>query len=302
MAVCTGTASLTPEDSAELLAVLAADSDPLIREKAAGAMLSQPPAVILSALERTDAPAQLFAYCAAQFLDRPGVAEAIAKNHACPPNLLRLAVRDLSVSAVQNLFEDLDLLSSSPPLVVALLSSSVLTVDQRNQLQDLQREEPEAAEAFRDAANTVEPDRARRETLLQKLARLRVVERVQLALKGTRDERLMLIRDPCKVVQRAVLQSAQITEREIEGYAAMANLSDEVLRLIGSNRKYLKNYTIVRSLITNPKTPLEITLRLLPTITAQDLKLLTTNRNISDTLRTAANRLQRSRAATRDPF
>jgi hypothetical protein len=302
LAVCTGAASLPPEDRVELLAILATDADELVHEKAAGALLSQPPTAILAALGRPDAAAQLFACCAAEFLRQPGVAEAIVRNRACPTDVLRFAVRALSVSAMQNLFEDLDLLSTAPALVAALLASSVVTADQRNQLQELRREQPESPEAFLEAAKTVEPDRAKRETLLQKLARLRVVERVQLALKGTRDERMLLIRDPCKVVQRSVLLSPQLTEREIEGYASMASLSDEVLRLIGSNRKYLKNYTIVRALITNPKTPLEITLHLLPNITAQDLKLLTTNKNVSDTLRTAANRLQRQRSATRDPY
>jgi hypothetical protein len=151
-----------------------------------------------------------------------------------------------------------------------------------------------------DAAEAIEPDRVKRETLLQRLSRLRVVERVQLALKGTREERMLLIRDPCKVVQRAVLQSPQLSEREVEGFAAMASISEETLRLIGVSRKYLKNYTIVRALITNPKTPLEITLHLLPTITAQDLKLLTGNKNIPDVLRTSASRLQRQRASQRE--
>jgi hypothetical protein len=301
LAVCSGAASLSPEDRAELLAILATDSDELVREKAGGALLSQPQAVILAALGRPDAAPQMFVYCVAEFLPRAGFAEVIARNHACPLDALRLAVRGLSVSAVQNLFEDLELLSTSPNLVAALLAFPVLTADQRNQLLELRREKPESTEAFLEAAKTAEPDRAKRETLLQKLSRLRVVERVQLALKGTRDERMMLIRDPCKVVQRAVLQSPQLADREIEGYASMASLSDEVLRLIGSNRKYLKNYTVVRALITNPKTPLEITLHLLPTITAQDLKLLTTNRNIPETLRTAANRLQRQRASDRGP-
>ena len=80
----------------------------------------------------------------------------------------------------------------------------------------------------------------------------------------------------------------------------MASLSEETLRLIAGNRKYRKNYTIVRALMFNPKTPLEVTLHLLPSVTAQDLKLLVSNKNIPDTLRTAANRLQRQRASQRE--
>ena len=273
----------------------------MIRERAAGTLLTQPLANVLAALARTDVPPELFAYCAAEFSHKPGVASAVAKNPGCPFEILRTVVRYLSVSDIQELFEDLDQLSTSPVLVAALLASSVVTAEQRNQLLELQREQTESMEAFMEAVEAAEPDRAKRETLLQKLSRLRVVERVQLAIKGTREERILLIRDPCKVVQRAVLQSPQLSDREVEGFAAMASLSEETLRLIGVNRKYLKNYTIVRTLMTNPKMPLEITLHLLPTITPQDLKLLTNNKNIPDTLRTAANRLQRQRASQRGP-
>jgi hypothetical protein len=70
--------------------------------------------------------------------------------------------------------------------------------------------------------------------------------------------------------------------------------------MIATNRKYRKNYTIVRTLMFNPKTPLEITLHLLPTVKALDLKMLTASKNVPETLRTSANRLQRQRASQRE--
>ncbi len=298
--ICAGAHSLPSGDQIELLTILSADSDVTIRDRAARALQTQPLAKVLAALTRADAAPEMFAYCAAEFPRRPGVADALAKNPACPIEVLRPVVRYLSVSAVQELFEDLDRLSTSPPLVTALIESSVVTLEQRTQLLDLQREEPAGLEAFVEAAEEIEPDRAKRETLLQKLSHLTVVERVQLAIKGTREARVLLIRDPCKVVQRAVLQSAQLTDREVENFAGMTSLSDETLRLIASNRKFRKNYTVKRSLINNPKTPLEVSLHLLPTITPQDLKLLTTNKNVPETLRTAAGRLQHQRTSTRE--
>lgn len=300
IAICTGAASFPPEERIEILTILAADSDQIVREKAAGVLLTQPLANVMLALARTDAAPEMFAYCAAEFPRRPGVADALARNPTCPIEVLRPVVRYLSVSAVQELFEDLDRLSTSPALVAALADSSVVTAEQRNQLLELQREEPEGVEAFVEAAEIAEPDFEKRQTLLQKISRLRVVERVQMAMKGTRDARTVLIRDSCRVVQRAVLQSPQLTDREVEGFAAMTSLSDETLRLIASNRKFRKNYTVTRALMNNPKTPVDITLRLLPNVTPQDLKLLTTNKNIPDTLRTSANRLQRQRASQRE--
>ncbi len=296
LAICTGAASLPPEYRIEILAILAADSEEIVRERAAGTLLTQPLANVMAALARTDAAPEMFAYCAAEFSRRPGVADALAKNPTCPIEVLRPVVRYLSVSAVQELFEDLDRLSTSPALVTALVESAVVTSEQRNQLLELQREEPEGMEAFLEAAEFAEADAAKRQTLLQRISHLRVVERVQMAMKGTREARSMLIRDPCRVVQRAVLLSPQLSDREIEGFAAMTALSEETLRLIAANRKFRKNYTVKRALMNNPKTPADVTLHLLPTITPQDLKLLTTNKNIPDVLRAAANRLQRQRS------
>jgi len=254
---------------------------------------------VLSAIARPDAAPEMFAYCAAEFPRRPGVADALAQNSTCPIEVIRPVIRYLSVTGVQDLFEDLDRLSTSPNLVAELIASAVVSPEQRGQLLELQRTDLEPIGAFAEAAEEAEPDKAKRETLLQKLSRLRVVDRVQLALKGGRDERVLLIRDPCKVVQRAVLQSPQLSEREVESFAKMTTLSDETLRLIANNRKFRKNYVILRAIIFNPKSPLEVTLHLLPVIKAVDVKLLSTSKNIADTLRTAATRLVRKRSLER---
>jgi len=291
--------SLDPEERIELLAVLAADADELIAERAAGALLSQPESAFPAALARTDAAPQLFEFCAKYLIDRPGMAGALANNPNCPPELLAATVPHMTTAVLQGLMADLDRLSSTPALAAALATSPFLVAEQRLQLQELLQEESDPA-ALEEAVAAAEPDLVKRQSLLQRLAHMRVPERVQLALKGNREERMTLIRDPCKVVQRAVLQSPRITDREVEAFAAMANLNDEVLRLIAMSRKFMKNYTVIRNLMNNPKSPLDITLHLLPSLNEHDLKLLTTNKNIPETLRTSANRLQFQRKKVRE--
>jgi hypothetical protein len=299
LVICGEAAALAPEARIEPLCVLAADSDSAVREKAASVLGTQPLKSVLAALAVPGAAPEMFAFCAGEFSRRPGVADALAQNSTCPIEVLRPVIHHLSVTGVQDLFEDLDRLSTSPQLVAELIASTVINAEQRALLQELQRAEPEPVEAFVEAAEAAEPDKAKRETMLQQLSRMRVVERVQRALKGGRDERLLLIRDPCKVVQRAVLQSPQLSEQEVESFANMASLTDETLRLIANNRKFRKNYTITRALMFNPKTPLEVTLHFLPLVKPQDIKFLAGNKNISETLRTAATRLMRQRAVVR---
>ena len=101
------------------------------------------------------------------------------------------------------------------------------------------------------------------------------------------------------LVQRAVLQSPRLTDQEVEAFASMASLTDEILRLIANNRTFRKNYTVVRNLMNNSKTPLDVTLHMLPTLNAIDLKRLTTNKNVPETLRTTAQKLHRTRSMAR---
>jgi hypothetical protein len=98
-------------------------------------------------------------------------------------------------------------------------------------------------------------------------------------------------------VQRAVLQSPRVSEQEIESFAAMTTVSEEVLRRIATNRQYLKSYTITRSLIFNPKTPLDISLPMMNRLLPNDLKTLSASKNVPETLRTSAQKLHRQRTS-----
>jgi len=238
----------------------------------------------------------LLSYAAKHLADKPGVCDAMVQNKNCPAEYLIPVVRHLSAIGIQSLMEELDRVSESAALASALEHSTSLTVDQKNQLHEIHGPgAPMDEAALAEAAAAAEPDAARRQTLLQRLAKMTVAQRVQFAIKGGADARRTLIRDSNKVVQRAVLQSPRLTDQEVEAFASMSSLTDEILRLIANNRNFRKNYTVVRNLINNPKTPIDVSLHMLPILNAIDLKRLTTNKNIPETLRTTANKLHRTR-------
>jgi hypothetical protein len=122
------------------------------------------------------------------------------------------------------------------------------------------------------------------------LAGLPVKKKMKLAFKGTREQRAQLIRDPNKIVSAAVLSSPKLTDAEVEAFAKMANVSEEVLRVIGTNRSWLKNYGVVLGLVKNPKTPMAISMQLLPRVNERDMKMLTVDRNVPEALRLAARK------------
>ena len=128
------------------------------------------------------------------------------------------------------------------------------------------------------------------QTAAQRLARMGVSERLKAAVKGSREMRAILIRDPNRMIAAAVLSSPKVTKQEIEGYARMANVSDEVLRVIGGNRAWTKNYGIVVSLTRNPKTPIAMSLNLMARLNDRDLQALSIDRNVPEPLRVAARR------------
>ena len=297
LAVCTGGAHLAPADRAEILAILAGDADEMVSTRAQDAILSLPPEAFIEAIKREQALPALFSYAAKHLADKPGICDALVHNKNCGTEHLVYAVRHLSTLGIQALMEELDRVTESPTLAAALEHSPLLTPEQRNQLHELHGPgQPIDEAALADAAAAAEPDVARRQTLIQRIAQMTVAQRVQYAIKGGSDARRTLIRDPNKVVQRAVLQSPRLTDQEVEAFASMSSLTDEILRLIAGNRNFRKNYVVVRNLINNPKTPLDVTLHMLPMLNAQDLKRLTTNKNIPETLRTTAFKLQRTRA------
>jgi len=297
LAVCTGGAHLEPADRAEILAVLAGDPDEMIATRAGEALLSVTTESFVQAIKRENALPALFAYASRNLAEKPGICDALAENKNCPAEHLVQLARHLSSGATQALIEDLDRVSTSPALAAALEHSHSLTPVQRNQLRELHLPgHPIDEAALADAAAAAEPDAERRQTLIQRIAKMTVAQRVQYAIKGGSDARRTLIRDANKVVQRAVLQSPRLTDQEVEAFASMSSLTDEVLRLIAGNRAFRKNYVVVRNLINNPKTPLDVTLHMLPMLNPQDLKRLTTNKNVPETLRTTAFKLQRTRA------
>ena len=296
LAICAGGAHLAAADRAEILAVLVGDPDEMVSARAQDAVLSQPIESFVEAIRREHALPALFSYAAKNLSDKPGVCDAMVQNKNCPAEYLIPVVRYLSTIGIQSLMEELDRISESPALASALEQSSSVTIEQRNQLKELHGPgNPIDEVALAEAAAAAESDLARRQTLIQRLAKMTVAQRVQFAMKGGSEARRTLIRDNNKVVQRAVLQSPRLTDQEVEAFASMSSLTDEILRLIANNRNFRKNYTVVRNLINNPKTPIDVSLHMLPILNPIDLKRLTTNKNIPETLRTTANKLHRTR-------
>lgn len=128
-------------------------------------------------------------------------------------------------------------------------------------------------------------------TLHQRIQSMTVADKVQFAMRAGKDARSMLLKDPNRQVSLAVLSSPKITEDEIVLIAQSRNVSDDILRSVGKNREWLKNYSVLFALVNNPKTPPGISLPLLAKVKPKDLTLLAKNRNVPEAIRSGAHRL-----------
>lgn len=127
-------------------------------------------------------------------------------------------------------------------------------------------------------------------SMTQRLAAMTVPEKVKAAMKGTREMRAVLIRDPNKLVALSVLSCPKVSETEVESFARMGSVGEDVLRTIGQTRAWVKSYNITMALVKNAKTPVAMSLTLLNRLNEADVRRISIDRNVPEALRIAARR------------
>jgi len=129
-------------------------------------------------------------------------------------------------------------------------------------------------------------------SITQQMMKLSVAKKIEWAnKKGNREVRTILLRDPNKLVQLAVIQSSRITEGEIAKVALSRTAPQEVLQYIYNNRQLMKNYQIKLNLINNPKTPVGVSMRFLSTLRMAEVKAVAKNKNVPQGLATQAKKM-----------
>jgi hypothetical protein len=128
-------------------------------------------------------------------------------------------------------------------------------------------------------------------SLINRVMKMGVKDRVKLGMKGDREARNILIRDPNRLVSSAVVNNPRITEQEVEMIASMRSVSEDILRQIASNRQWSRSYNVMHSLAKNPRTPMANAVTIMSRLQLRDLVSLTKNRNVSDAVRRHALRL-----------
>lgn len=116
-------------------------------------------------------------------------------------------------------------------------------------------------------------------------------EKLKLCIMGNAEARRILVKEPNRVVALAALKNPRMTDMEINIAAQSTSVSEEVLREISNNRDWTKHYDIKVSLVTNPKSPADVSMNFIRHMRDKDLKLLSRSKNVPGVVSTAARRI-----------
>ncbi|MFN7988293.1 MAG: hypothetical protein U0529_12540 [Thermoanaerobaculia bacterium] len=156
-------------------------------------------------------------------------------------------------------------------------------------------EEPAAAAPARAAAAAPAEEEEVSKDVLIRLTSMSVAQRIRVAFRGNREERLFLVRDTNRLVSTAVLKSPKTNEADAEAIANMKSVSEDVLRAIAHRREWMKKYSLMSAIVRNPRSPIDVTLSLIPRLSQRDQTVLSTDRNVPEAVRVTARRMVQRR-------
>jgi hypothetical protein len=318
-----GTLPLKPADLVELLFILSKDAEEQVRATASASLMGTAPDTFLAIAKDRQTPAHVLGWALAHRTEHE-IREAALQNTSTTDEAIESQVVSLPAELAELVVINQVRLLRRMSLLEALESNPHLNNDQRRRLRELRETfrigevaqvpppaepapepEPEMEallEASPEERITSEDeaitryltDEERGETqkinAVQRIYRLNTAEKLVLALKGTREERTILIRDPNRIVAVGVLGSPRLTEPEVEAIAAMRNVSDEILRIVGRHKEWTKRYAVVANLVKNPRTPVAISLGMVARLNPKDIRALATDRNAPEVVRRHAQR------------
>lgn len=306
-----------------LFVALREDEDGEIRGNAEANLGALDPVAICEVLGDSDCAGEVMQFFAPRGARDERIAEKIAFHRSVPGLALETLAASGTAAVIELVLTNQERLLSQPKLLDRLSTNPALRVDQRSRILELldratreqaaDEEVPEGEELSTDvmeAARLLQvdigelfaaseiidgeeferaEDPAIRDTY-RKILTLNTSQKAILAMRGGREERMILVRDSNRLVSVAVLKNPRITEDDVEAYARMRSITTDVLRGIGQNREWLKSYTVVTSLVNNPKTPPGVSTNLISRLRNNELKLIRNNHDVPELIRRMARR------------
>jgi len=316
--VATGLAPLPLPELLALQVALFREADEEIAEAARSSLSSLAPKIVASVI-REGSQEEVLRYFATNS-KHPVVVEAILRLREVPRDLLAQMAPTLAPDAQELLLLRQDAIVEEPAILDALAANEELSTyaerriaeyrehllprrleeEDEVDILDLETEEEDEEVAkirVEFAAIESQAEESDIENLLRasevKIRTLAVAVRMRLARGASPLLRRILIRDQNPNVALSVMKFSPITENEVERVALSRVVVDDVLTYIARSKNWIRRYSVIHSLCQNPRTPVNVVMKLLPRLSARHLHQLSRNRNVSDAARGRALRLYR---------
>jgi hypothetical protein len=322
-----GLLPLERNDRMRVLLAVMGDEDPDVGPPAAETFAQLPPDEVVLFLNDANPTAPELDVVSRSSED-PFVLERIIRHPDTSDETLQRLASIVTGTPQEALIVNQVRLLRQPSLIEAILANPGLTIDGRRRLSELREEffdkeerrreqervrrEEEERRARQEAEGIVFEDAAEAEdgaagasglpgadaepdpglaAIYKRISTMTAKEKVELAQKGNKEERRILIGDANKIVSMAVLQCESVTQAEIEGFCAMRHLSSEIFHEIANTREWIKKLRIQLALVTNPAVPMSITLPLVKFLNMRDLRNIGRDRNLPEGVRLAARKI-----------
>lgn len=222
-----------------------------------------------------EAVLQLMSEDRTQFIARPGFLDAVRKNPSINPALMgRL-------------------------MGVAVAAATATAGDDKTDSPYAQKDDlnPEEKQIFK--AILTKKVKEEEHNLYKLVSKLSVSQKVKLALSGNKSARELLVKESNKLVCGGVLKNPRITDDEILKLATTKGTSEDILRTIAGGRKWLEKYSIRFAVVTNPKTPTTLSIKILSTLNDVDVQKVAKSKNVASVLAGSAKRIIDAKAKKR---
>jgi hypothetical protein len=236
--------------------------EPLIRHRAV------PDETLAWLAERVEAPLQdILVTNQTRLIAAPVIVERLFENRRLSPEIRRRAdefLEEFFLKKERERDEGVDLEEATEEVPVAVASD--VPVDEAGLSED------------------------QKKSLFARVSTMSVLDRIRMAYRGNKEERMFLVQDRNRLVSAAVLKSPKTRDADAETIANMKSVSEDVLRGVTFRRDWMRHYGIMRAIVRNPRAPIDVTISLVMRLNAKDQKVLASDRNVPDAVRSTARR------------
>jgi len=317
---------LSPSDMVAVLFMLSFDLAETVRQAAAGTLFALPDRILSPSLRDEALKPPVLGHCLQVFAGNEEYVQTLTLNGSTPDEAVAVVAGTCSAKIAEIICQNqlrilrndniLRKLCRNPNALVSVIDGVCdFAVRSGMLLQDVPQMQQARVRVFGPGAllkppqlgptaeevvneyrelrddNAPPVEAGKRLTVSQRVTKMSISEKIKLATLGNREARGLLMRDNNKLVAVAVIRSPRITDGEVLAMANNRAIIDEVLRIIYSNREWIKNYSVKLALAKNPKTPLAISMRFLSTLQESDVRALARNKNVQAGIQLMAKKM-----------